>query len=280
MFDNYYVYTLDFYFGVRIFTINSYVCTAGPEIQFDSNHIGSSLAICGKYLYIAMQDTDIRIFSVSNWATPYYMYTLTTYTRVFQTIQGSLRCSSISFAQYLLFQTNSSDGTIWLHIVDTQSNLMANTVANYPIGRYNQSLHSYSADFQNNTGSLLLIDSNSSTLFKINQFKLVFNINNKYCDKSSHENITVSVKNTNNKTSEAKFSLKVNQYSQGSVQSSTIHIWQLALICIGTLALSLFLFILIRKKLLKNRRKVQTNVLFNYSKDFIETFPDINSSFD
>ena len=280
MFDNYYVYTLDFYFGVRIFTINSYVCTAGPEIQFDSNHIGSSLAICGKYLYIAMQDTDIRIFSVSNWATPYYMYTLTTYTRLFQTIQGSLRCSSISFAQYLLFQTNSSDGTIWLHIVDTQSNLMANTVANYPIGRYNQSLHSYSADFQNNTGSLLLIDSNSSTLFKINQFKLVFNINNKYCDKSSHENITVSVKNTNNKTSEAKFSLKVTHYSQSSVQSSTIHIWQLALICIGTLALSLFLFILIRKKLLKNRRKVQTNVLFNYSKDFIETFPDINSSFD
>ena len=279
MFDSYYIYTLDFYYGVRIFSINSFVCSARHEIQFDSNHIGSSLAICGKYLYITMQDTDIRIFSVHNWMLPYYMYTITTYTRIFQTIQGSLRCSSISFAQYLLFQTNSSDGTIWLHIVDTQSNLMANTVANYPIGLSNPSLHSFSADFQNNTGSLLLIDSNSSTLFKINQFKLVFNIKNKYCDKSFYETILVSVKNTNNKTSEAKFSLKVTHYSQSSVQSSTIHIWQLALICIGTLALSLFLFILIRKKLLKNRRKVQTKVLFNYSKDFTDTFPNINNSF-
>ena len=279
MFDNYYVYTLDFYFGVRIFTINSFICSAGPEIQFDSNHVGSSLAICGKYLYIAMQDTDIRIFSVSNWVSPYYIYTITTYTRVFKTIQGSLRCSSISFAQYLLFQTNSSDGIIWLHIVDTQSNLMANTVANYPIGTNNQNIHSFSADFQNNTGNLLLIDSNSSTIFKINQFKLVFNINNKYCDESSKENITVSVKNTNNKTSEARFKLKVTQYTQGSVNSSTIHLWELALICIGTLALSLFLFVLIRKKLLKNRRKVQTKVLFNYSNDFVDTFPNVNNSF-
>jgi hypothetical protein len=278
MFNISYIYSLDFNFGLRIFSYSSGLCSAESVIQFNESHTGYSLSLCGNFLHAVTQDTDILIYSIQNRSQPFFLRKIQTFTELFKAVQGSMRCSSSSYPEYLLFQMITSENLTYLHLVDTPSNNMASTLKNYEICQSSSSLPLVSSEFLNDSKSLMIITSQFSKHFTINSFKLVINTGND-CHKSFTGNFSIDVSNANKRNDSTSFKIKVVVYSQGSFSSSSMNLWEMLLICIGTLLFSLILFVLVRKKILRSRSK-KTKVLFSYEKDYFQEGAKLNKSFD
>ncbi|MCL4419299.1 hypothetical protein M1146_04330, partial [Patescibacteria group bacterium] len=261
LFDVYYIYTLDYYFGLRIVSMDfNYSFT--PRYTLSLQDPGYSLAVCGSIMYVVLENTEIDQYLLKNWITPEFPSRIPPYSLEYSAVQGSLRCSSANFAKYLILQMKNNQGQIFLHVVDTLAKNMSNTVTDYLItDKMNDSI-AYT-EFLNNSGYLVIVNCSSWQIYLINAFQLVINTNYD-CNKGDEQDFKIRVRNILNKTNSVDFKITISKYNQGKVKYGQIEIWQLALICIGAFLLLLLLFLCIRKKCLKHKSKVKTEALFEF----------------
>jgi hypothetical protein len=263
LFKLYYIYTLDLYYGFRIFDINLNEtpenCKARYSIPIKSEKMPFTFTICGQQLYFSKLNTELEVYYLYNWTYPVNQTTVHIYTNLFKTVQGSLRCSSDSYSQFVLFQMTNSEGSVFAHIYDTISNEMTSTVTNYLISTNSQPLY---ADFLNSSGFFMIINQSFVQIFKISPFKILMDFR-KNCHKNIETNFSLIVWNSNNIKSSANFSMKLKYFEQNSIKKITLSSWEIAVIVISGILMIVVVilsFFLIRTKCRKSRRRV----LFNY----------------
>lgn len=268
LFNVYYIYTLDYYFGLRIFSlVNDDTCEARTTISFPSP--AYSVKICGGIMYIVMQDTQIAQYLMKNWVQPVFPSIIPAYSSTYETVQGSLTCSSKIFSQYIIYQMKTYTEDYYLHIVDTLAKNMSNTVTDYLIATFLNGQPVVYTEFLNNSGYFIVINESNWQIFLINPFQLVIDTND-YCSKGLEQNFTIVVNNILNRNNSAQLRIKINEYRQGHVDYGKIELWQLSLICIAAFILSLLLYLIIHRKCLKHKSRVEVNALFSSSQNFTE----------
>ena len=265
LFSMYYIYSLDFYYGLRIFKFNGFDCLPSGELNFINQNPAFSISICGQNAFIGMKNTDILIYNLRNFTNLEYSASILAYTHTYQSVQGSLRCSSNTFPKYLFIQMNDSN-TFALHIIDLLSKNQSNILTDFNIN------NSFSdppllAEFLNENGNLAIINHKTKAVFKLSSFSLLINtVNN--CKKDLKKEFSITVYNTKSRVTSANFTIKVKKsYKPSKINHKTFQLWLLVTVCIVLLFIVLTFYFII-KKCIKNSRVSNNPQLFNYQNEF------------
>ena len=265
LFSIFYIYSLDIYYGLRIFKFNGLDCLPSGSMGFNNQNPAFSISLCGQHVFVGMKNTDIFIYNLRNFTNLEYSASILGYTRTSQAVQGSLRCSSNAFPNYLFIQMNDSN-TFALHIIDFLSQNQSNILRDFNIN------NSFSdppifADFLNENGNLAIISHNTKAVYKLSSFNLLIDTTS-HCKKNLKKEFIITVFNTKSKATSANFTIKVKKsYKPSKIKNATIPFWVLVTICIILLSTVLTCYFTI-KKCIKKSRVSNNPQLFNYQNEF------------
>lgn len=265
LFRKFYIYSLDIYFGLRIFEFNGHICIPVNNFIFSKTNPAYTLSKCGFQLFVGMKNTDIRIYNLLNTSSLEYSNTIFAYTSIYTAVQGSLRCSSEFSPNYLFLQMNNSNNFA-LHIIDLFSGNSSNILSDFILNNSFDDPPKL-AEFINQNGDLAIINNYTKSIFQLSSFNLLIDTTVD-CNEDLKESFNITVSNTKSKPVSANFTISIKEsYEQAKIQTDSIQLWLLVVICIVAFFSALLIYFMIRK--CSRRSKIDTSLLlFNYQREF------------
>ena len=261
MFKNFYLYLLDWHYGIRIIKISD----ISPSLQYEvrSYSLAKAVALtkCGTELYVSYDNTTVLKFFLLNWFTIEYYSQIYLYKTNYHAVPASIECSSNEFSRFLIMLISNESNHVLLHIINNRAKEISSIVADEFV--YNDLEGVYA--FFDKADNVAIITPEDFYFYTINDYYLEVTPPDK-CEDEIKKSLQIRAVNENNVEAFCLLELKIKEnYDDGSVSADSISYW-IWLIIVGFI----FAFVLIGIKFSKkySRRQKQKKPedvdLFNY----------------
>ena len=210
MFNYYYIYLTDIYFGLRIlkFDINNHfkITMSSYAVEYPLQ----SMAICGQNLYLTDNYTNIYRYLFNNWFTPVFEGIIYPYKNYYSAIPGTLKCSDSNYAKYLLLLVQDSSASAYIHVIDNLATELASIITDQLISNSIVGTFAYFIG----PNDLVVITSTDFSFYNLTEFVLnIYTGTN--CTENTNYYIEIEAINENNYI-HTSFNMSVakNYYSQ------------------------------------------------------------------
>jgi hypothetical protein len=261
MFKVFYLYLLDWHYGIRIIKIDQ----ISPIFQYRIENIklinAVALTKCGRMMIISYDNTTIIKYFMEDWFRLKYKSQIYLYKSNYHAIPSTLECSSFVYSNYLLMLIQDDQLNTYLHIINNRATELSSIIADVLVYQEYDGVYAFFDEVDN----IAVITPQEFFLYQINENYLEINPTGK-CDDGVKEKVLIKATNLNGVNSFCTLELEIKKnYDSGNVSGSALSFW--IWIIIGGFITG---FILIGIKFAlrysgrKNKKKHNEGDLFDY----------------